>query len=365
VPTLRSVVVRSPAEFAPVAADWDRLAGRFGRALLRHDWFLTCAETLHRAADLRVVLVHRDGRLVAAAPLVLARDGWVSRLQILGMSALYEPSGLLYEDEDALSGLASRVAALGYPIVLQRLDAGAPVSAAFRRALGRRGVTLVRPTSPSAAVVVRAPWPEFEATLSSQIRSALRRHRTRAGKSVGDVSTEVLAPAVADVDALLDVVVAVEGSGWKGRNGSALRCRPDLQAFFRAYARRAAAAGRLRVALLRFGGRVAAVELAVEDFNRWWQLKIGFDEALRPFYPGLQLTLETVRRAFHCQLDSFEFLGSVAPWEERWHPEARGYEACIAYPASLRGGAALADDVARVALRRFRRPPAPVEVPEV
>ncbi len=352
-PVTDVAVIGSLQAFEALGPEWDALAGRFGRALLRHDWFLSCAEALHDERDLHVVTVRAGGRLVAAAPLVLVRQGWVPRLQLLGASVLHEPSGVLYEHEAALGALGDALAALGRPLVLQRLDAGGPVPAVLRRALGRFGVTVARATEPAAGVPIRGTWADYERALSSQITGNLRRQRARASK-LGPVTMEVRSPGVADVDALLEIVVAVEGSGWKGRNGSALRCRPALRDFFTRYARRAARAGRLRVALLRIGERVAAVELAVEDFERWWQLKIGYADELRPYYPGLQLTGDIVRRAFEHRLASYEFLGSVAEWEARWQPEPRPFELCVAYPATFRGGAALADDACGVAFRGLR-----------
>lgn len=346
-------VIRCRAAFEAIGQEWDCLAGRFERPLLRHDWFLSCAEALHTEGDLRIVTVRAAGRLVAAAPLVLVRHGWMLRLQLLGSSALHEPSGLLYEDDEALRALARGIVAIGRPIVLQRLDAGGPVPGALRLALGRVGMSMVRATEPAVGVPIRETWAEYERGLSSQITSNLRRQRSRAAK-VGTVSTEVLSPGVADVDELLAIVVAVEGSGWKGRNGSALRCRADLLDFFARYTRRAAEAGRLRIALLRIGGQVAAVELAVEDFQRWWQLKIGYADELRQYYPGLQLTVDVVRMAFERGLESYEFLGSEAAWEARWNPEPRPFELCVAYPGTVRGGAALTEDACWLALRKLR-----------
>jgi CelD/BcsL family acetyltransferase involved in cellulose biosynthesis len=346
-------VVTSLARFEAMGDEWDRVASRFGRALLRHSWFLSAAEALHQERDLRVVAIRRAGRLVAAAPLVAVHDGWLPRLQLLGMPALYEPSGPIYEDAPALQALARALVRLAQPIVLQRLDAGGPVPAALREAVGGWGLVIARPTGPTVAVPIRGSWTAYESTLSSHIRGNLRRQRARAAR-LGTLSTEVAVPSEADVDAWLETVIAVEGSGWKGESGSALRCRPDLQSFFTRYARREARAGRLRVACLRIGDRVAAVELAVEDFQRWWQLKIGYAHDLRPFYPGLQLTGEMVRQAHDRGLDAYEFLGSAAEWEARWRPETRDLEVCLVYPATLRGGAALADDAARVAIRRVR-----------
>ena len=347
-------LVGSLASFAAIGPEWDALAGRFGSALLRHDWFLSCAEALHAERDLRVVTVRAEGRLVAAAPLVLVRDRWVPRLQLLGASILYEPCGLLYDSEAALTVLAQALVAQGRPLLLQRLEAGGPVPAALRAALGPVGAAKVRPTTAAAGIPVREAWAEYASGLPSQVTSTLRRQRARAA-AVGPVTTELLAPGPADVDPWLEVVVAIEGSGWKGRQGSALRCRADLLDFFTRYARRAAAAGRLRIAILRIGDDVAAVELAVEDFQRWWQLKIGYADGFRRFYPGLQLTAEVVRRVFERGLVSYEFLGSVAEWESRWRTELRPFEVCVAYPATAHGGAALVHDVCKVGFGRLRR----------
>jgi CelD/BcsL family acetyltransferase involved in cellulose biosynthesis len=347
-------VVESLSRFQAVGPEWDALAERFERPLLRHDWLVSCAEALHHERDLRVVTVRRGDRLVAAAPLVVVPDGVVNRIGLLGMSALHEPSGLLYEDQSSLEVLAKGVVGLGRAVVLQRLEADGPAPSALRAAAGPLGRGIVRRTGEAAAIVVTQSWEEYSRTLSSHITSNLRRQRARAAR-LGTVSAEVLTPAEADVDGLLQIVIDVEGSGWKGRNGSALRCRPDLRAFFAGYARRAARAGRLRIAILRIGDRVAAVELAVEDFRRWWQLKIGYADELRQYYPGLLLTLETVRRAFEHRLDSFEFLGSAAEWEARWNPALRRYEVCVVYPPTVKGGLALAGDVVELVGRRLRR----------
>jgi hypothetical protein len=52
------------------------------------------------------------------------------------------------------------------------------------------------------------------------------------------------------------------------------------------------------VTTLSFGSNVAAVELSVEAYRRMWQLKIGSNDALAKFYPGLHLTEASIRSAF-------------------------------------------------------------------
>jgi CelD/BcsL family acetyltransferase involved in cellulose biosynthesis len=347
-------VIRSIPRLEALAPEWDRLADGHARPLLGHDWFASCATTLHDPADLRVVTVRDGDRLVAIAPLVRAGGGAAARLELIGVSALHEPCGLLYESTEARDRLVQAVVGLGTPLALQRLETASGTAAAFRQAIGRRGLVLVRGTRPSLGVAIRGTWADYERGLSSRITGNLPRVRKRAAK-LGPVAIEVHSPTPADVGALFATVVAIEGSGWKGAEGSALRCRQPLAAFFEAFVQRAARRGVLRIAVLTFGGQVAAVELAIEAYDRWWQLKIGYEAALGSYYPGLLLTHAMVERAFARGLHAYEFLGSAAEWEERWQPERRTFEMCVVYPATLQGGRGLLADAIAVGRERWQR----------
>jgi CelD/BcsL family acetyltransferase involved in cellulose biosynthesis len=353
-------VIRAIPQFEALAPEWDRLADGLGRPLLRHDWFAACLGPLHDPRDLSVVTVRDGGRLVGIAPLVHAGTGGSARLELIGVSTLHEPSGLLYESAEARQRLLAATLGLGTPLALDRLETASETATAMRRAVGRRGLVLVRPTRPSLAVQARGPWADYERGLSSRITGNLPRLRKRAAK-LGPVTVDVYSPSEAEVGELYATVVAVEGSGWKGERGSALRCRENLGAFFEAYVRRAARRGELRIAFLRFGDRVAAVELALEVYGRWWQLKIGYESALASYYPGLLLTYAMVRRTFEHGLDAYEFLGSAADWEERWQPDRRQFEMCVVYPATISGGRRLLAGALAVGRQRWqrvaRRPP--------
>ncbi len=347
-------VIRSIPQLEALAPEWDRLADGLGRPLLRHDWFASCLGPLHDPCDLSVVTVRDGGRLVGVAPLVHAGEGGSARLELIGVSSLQEPCGLLYESTEARERLLAATIGIGSPLALNRLETASETATAMRHAVGRRGLVLVRPTRPSLAVHVRGPWADYERGLSSRITGNLPRLRKRAAK-LGPVTVDVQSPSEAEVGALFATVVAVEGSGWKGERGSALRCRQGLGAFFETYVRRAARRGELRIAFLRFGDRVAAVELALEAYGRWWQLKIGYESSLSSYYPGLLLTYEMVRRTFEHGLAAYEFLGSAADWEERWQPDRRQFEMCVVYPATIRGGRGLLADALAVGRQRWQR----------
>ena len=243
---------------------------------------------------------------------------------------------------------------LGTPLALHRLETASDTAAAFRAAVGRRGLVLVRETRPSLAVTVRGPWADYERGLSSRITGNLPRLRKRAAR-LGPVRVDVHRPSVADVGSLFATVVAVEGSGWKGSADPRCAVVPGSAAFFDAYVHRAARRGDLRIATLHFGDRIAAVEMAIEAHDRWWQLKIGYESGLGEYYPGLLLTHAMVRHAFERGLAAYEFLGSAAEWEERWLPERRPFEMCVVYPATISGGRGLLADALAVGRERWQR----------
>lgn len=344
-------MIRSIPQLEALRDEWEALAASRRSPLLELDWFLSCAEAFHREGHLCVVTSREAGCLVGVAPLVQEASRG-RRLALLGASQLYEPCDWLHVTPAAASDLADRVLALGEPVVLQRLPAGGATVEALRK---RPVLKVVRDTAPSLAVPTTGQWSHYQATLSGQTTTNLRRVRRKAEAVLGPMTISREHPVPGDVDTLLESFIDIEGSGWKGRRGSSLASRADLREFFRRYAHRLAARGQLQVARLKFGSRVAAAELSVIAHARAWQLKIGYHEALKAYYPGLHLTAASIEAAFAQGLESYEFLGSAAPWEERWRPETRSYQTMLAYPASVAGLTGLGRDLASQFTRHLRR----------
>jgi CelD/BcsL family acetyltransferase involved in cellulose biosynthesis len=348
-------IVRTIEQLSALSDGWRALAPWSGSPLVDYDWFLSCAEVFHRDGTLRVVVVRSAGGIDAIAPLAVDMTPSGPHLTIPGASRLHEPGGWLFTSDAALVTLADAVTRLRMPLLLHRIPAGSPLCDALPKLNRHRALTVVREAAPSFAVAVGRSWDEYYDRLSSRITRNLPRVRRKAERALGPMKLQQVAPSPGHVDALLDTLVKIEGSGWKGRRGSSLAGRPELHEFFRRYCRRAAAAGTLRVATLHFGSDIGAMELAVESRNRWWQLKIGYNDGLAAYYPGLHLTEAAIRSAFERGLDAYEFLGSAEAWEEAWRPETREYRTVVAYPLSLGGVVGACRDIAGVLLRRSTR----------
>jgi CelD/BcsL family acetyltransferase involved in cellulose biosynthesis len=336
-------VLKSVSAVAGLCDAWEGLSAPFATPLLDHDWFLSAAESLHDEADLRVVVVRQAGRVTAVAPLAL--DASHRRLMLIGAAALYEPGGLLFASDESLQLLLTAIAGLGEAAVLQRLPARSAPARVFRDRLRTRGLTVVRETAPSYGVPTNRPWAEYVRSLSGRTRRRLDVLRARAMALAGSVELDEIVPTPVTVDALLDQLMATEHAGWKGRGGSSLTSRADLERFFRRYTRRVSARHQLRVTRLRIGDDIAAIEFAIQAHGRRWGLKLGYDERFAPCAPAIQVVHASIQAAFEQGLSTYEFLGSAESWQERWKPERRDYVTAVVYPFRLRALMTAVQDV--------------------
>ena len=173
--------------------------------------------------------------------------------------------------------------------------------------------------------------------------------RCGAGKK-GSSHANRISPRPEEVDSLLDIAFELKPDRGK-RGGHRPGARTGCAAASCEYARRASAAGTMRIALLRIGDVAAAMQVAVEEGGRWWLLKIGFDPALAACSPGVLLLAETLRHAVRCDLAGYEFLGTVEPWTRVWTEQERACVPVRVYPFGIGGMAALATDATRALFR--------------
>jgi len=336
-----------------MAVAWDVLAERFGSPLLGADWFLACAETLCAESDLRVVVVRLEGRICAVAPLVVVRRDGMEWLELIGVSVLYEPAGFLYDGVESLHCLVSKIVSLRMPTVLARIPAESPLETTFKRLARYRGIVLGRMTASAAYISAMGSWEDYFRSISGQRRYDYQRKRKRT-EQLGQVAVRIERPTSrADLPPMLEEVFRIEGAGWKGRSGSALLSNERVRRFIARYSEMACDRGALRVCFLEVKGVPIATILGIEQGQRFWVLKIGYDEQWARCSPGIQITMETIRYAFETGLDGYEFLGSEEPWQAMWPRERHNLATLVLYPVSLSGLQAFCGDCLRVLLSRI------------
>ena len=90
--------------------------------------------------------------------------------------------------------------------------------------------------------------------------------------------------------------IALEMSGWKGRNATAFGSNPNHRAWLLEVGKAAAARGRLMMLALRLDGRPIAMKLNFLAGSGGYAFKIAFDESYAKYSPGTLLELENIRR---------------------------------------------------------------------
>ncbi|WP_448611157.1 GNAT family N-acetyltransferase [Geodermatophilus sp. URMC 60] len=259
-----------------------------------------------------------------------ARPWW---LTMLGVQELREPTDIRVGDPAGLSAVVQEFARRRVPIRLKRLPADSPLLPLLHAAYRRRAVILSKGVTGTPTIRLDPSWLEPESHFSARRRSDFRTARRRAER-LGAVHLSVEEPGTDGVAPLFDELLAVEASGWKTRANTALACQPRMRDFFRRLCLQAADQGILRLAFLRIDGRPVAVQLAVEQHDRYSLFKIGYNEEFARCSPGTLLMLHTVRWAAERGLQCFDLLGVEEPWTTLWTEVVRPCVEVHVYPAS-------------------------------
>lgn len=334
-------VINSLDQMLEIRDDWDALADQCRNPLLDFDWHYVCADVLHKADRLHIV-IHRNasGRATAIAPLVLNQK---KQIEFLGSSVLFEPSDILFVDVLALSAIFENLSDSKYPIHLTRMPRSRADSCARMQRGIRSGLWLRNPAADAPALVLGKAWDEFFGSLSSKRRNDFRRAVKRS-RSLGTVTFECHAPTADRVSDLLQTAFDIEDNGWKGRNGSSLKRSPGLRNFFERYSEKAARQGTIRIFFQKIGGEYAAMGICVEKYDSLWFLKIGYDERFSKYSPGVLLLMNIVRHSCETGLSCVEHLGTAEPWLNPWTNSVRQHTNVTRYPTNLAGATALARD---------------------
>jgi CelD/BcsL family acetyltransferase involved in cellulose biosynthesis len=149
----------------------------------------------------------------------------------------------------------------------------------------------------------------FIAELGSAHHRKEWRRQERRLREQGEVTYAELAPGD-DVDGWLEAFLALEASGWKGREGTAFASSPSHRAWIVDLAHEAFRRGRLDMIALRLAGRPVAMRLSILSPPGAHAFKIAYDEELVRYSPGVLLELENIRR-LHA-MPSIRWMDSLA-----------------------------------------------------
>jgi CelD/BcsL family acetyltransferase involved in cellulose biosynthesis len=296
-----------------LATEWDGLADRTRAApFLRPGWFELWSRSFPSSSSC-ILIVREQGRLEGVLPLVRRRRAVVS------MTNDHTPGfDLIAGSEGAALALARELFAMrANRVTIDYIDGAATGMRALRTAARASGYrTAVRGWERPPYVNVEGSWEAYERGLDGKLRRDLARRRRRLGE-LGSVSVEVHDGAER-LAQLLEEGFALEPSGWKNAQSSAIVSRPETREFYTGLARWGVERGILRLSFLRLDERPIAFQFGLEDGGAYFFVKGGYDPAHTRLAPAKLLLQALLQRAFSNGLSRFEFLGPAEGFKLEW-----------------------------------------------
>lgn len=340
-------------EFSSLSPNvWDGGPARPHSLMQTFDWVQAAAEIYGREGQNSTVIVGDPD-----APLAMAsfrQCGAMRGLRLAGAIDVGESVEALFADDAALDDLLRGMVQLGVAVDLGHYPKHNDVSRRLRKAGNGLGLTIVRRLSQRAmpSLPLEAKWKTPLEQCGRSRRQQYRR-KWRKAEAIGPVALEILSPTEAELDPLFDRIMAVEAKSWKGRAGTALLQDDKQAAFFRSFGRKMAAKGLLRLCFLTIAGQDAAMSFATVWDNRFWAIKVGYDESFAPVSPGEALLVQLISHSAEQGYTSFEFCGKDAPWTRAWAEHSVEIEAIRFYPFTVLGLGRLLLDTCQMAKQRI------------
>jgi CelD/BcsL family acetyltransferase involved in cellulose biosynthesis len=355
--TLTFETISTEASFAALAGTWDELVRAMPRPspFFLHGWLLEWLRHYAEGVTLMIQVAYRDGRLIAAIPLLVGSRRGLKVARFLGGRQSVLADLLLAEGEEPSVGktLAERAGSSGQDMA----DLfGLPAESRLVAALGPSRLGLVERVE--APVLDLSPgWDTvYEAKMSSKTR---RKHRwcRRRLSDFGRLEVSV-ARTHEELEPALEDGFRLHALRWQGRSDGSGFVTPTGLRFHRAALRALAEIDVPRIVTLRLDGRAIAFHYYFALEGRMYVHRLAFDPALEHFSPGLINTLDAIEVASAEGLTRVEFLGGAEHYKMNLADRLEPLYGGIGLATSPLGHAVVTAQLGTIRLRkRLKRSP--------
>jgi CelD/BcsL family acetyltransferase involved in cellulose biosynthesis len=335
-------------DFDGLRDEWGVLAsvGRAAEPFFQPYWFRAFAQTFNSGRPSPTVVVRKGARLVGILPL-MRRQAFFGKMPARVLRSLSGVHSCRYDfvcdsdDDDSVSLAAWK--ALRADRTWGVIEAlGVPEDGAFagimRHAendgyLTAHWSTLLSPylAIPSDGHDPFANSPQRH----RKDRKKLDKYQARL-QEFGPIKFEVFNDYRPD---FFERFVEMEGAGWKGERGGAIKCSSVTLSFYRELLPLAAAQGHVRLSTLKVADNPVSMELSFVIGDRCFSPKVTYDEAFSRCAPGQLLARETIREVARRGCHRYDLLGPRARYKTIWAGDVRRHSHCYIFRPSLIGAA--------------------------
>ncbi|MEU9121787.1 GNAT family N-acetyltransferase [Streptomyces sp. NPDC048506] len=317
--TLKTTLCRDPEQFAALAAEWRALHRRCRAAtpFQSHSWLHSWWLSYGTPGRLRIVLVRRAGRLVAAAPLMLTHRPLPVLVPLGG--AISDFSDVLLDDScaaPAAGALAEGLyrAARGALVDLREVRPGAAAERLYAAWPGPRrrlddSVCLELPGVPMDELLRRLPGPRAQ-----RFRAKLRK--------LDALGIEERPVPAREVPASVRTMLHLHGLQWRGRRVTPEHLHPRFAAHLVRATREMVDTGDAVLTEYRLDGRVLAADILLTSADLAGGYLYGAHPELRD--RKVDITAMLMRRDTRHVVDTgrgaLSLLRGTEPYKLHWRP---------------------------------------------
>ena len=323
-PPVLSWTLHPAVQLPAHAADWDRLQTATTRTpFLQSAFLLPLLATFGQGGEL-LALGRAHGQLRAAA---LLRPKGYGQWETFQPSQLPLGAWVGHGDDDiaaAAHSLLPRLPGLALTLGLTQIDPHLlprPPDSAAQQSLDYVA---------TAHVPVQGPFDAYWEARGKNLRQNTKKQRNKLLAEGTTTQLECLTRPDEMAAALLDYG-QLESAGWKAGTGTAVAPDNAQGRFYRAMLEGFAAQGHARIYRYRFGDKVVATDLCIDNGSVIVILKTAYDESYRTISPSILMRQEEFAALFDGagsgpsegserieRIERIEFYGKVMEWHTRW-----------------------------------------------
>jgi CelD/BcsL family acetyltransferase involved in cellulose biosynthesis len=339
---LQVKAINDPDKLSCYADAWNRLALEAPQRLptLSYAWVASFFDCMLLPGESWLSLMALEGeRLVGALPVVISphRVLGLSRPQIRtpcnDHSFSVDCLAARGREQEVVHLLLSSLLKIQpniYGFSLNRLPDDSPTLSILRKGLAKAAV--VREFNGFGCYLkVEGSLEDFRKGLSRNFTRNLNKARNKLGR-LAETQTIVLTGSDSGEGQIMRFM-KVEGSGWKGKTGTAIERSPALISFYSTLTSRLSRLGWLEWYFLTSGDRTIAGLLCIRMGRTLVLLKIGYEEEFAHCSPGNMLMEKVIERAFRKQdTDEINCLTDMA-WLNNWPMKKKPHYNFWIYPS--------------------------------
>jgi CelD/BcsL family acetyltransferase involved in cellulose biosynthesis len=336
-------------DFFALKDEWNRLASatKPDCVFLRHQWFDAAWRWLRTDCALRILVYHRQSKIVGICPLIVKRERYRSMpVRKTGFLAVPDTQycDLLVTPEDheevcrALAGALAASSSEWDVLDLEYLATDSPTVGFLIDALnakGLRSISAAGGENPYISLV--GGWQNFYAGRSRRLKknNNLVANRMKAAGNIRLMRLDATAEP-SSVWQALEHVVALSARSWKQHTGLTLdNARPG--AFVQELTRHAIEQDWLLLWLLYLNDILVAMEYQLTFNGHVHALRADFDETYRDLSPGSFLNWKILEALFEERAQCYWMGPGGNSYKLRWTDDASTLARIVAYSNTWRG----------------------------